>query len=73
MSNINRLVLESFRTRANITPGSEVSIVLKKDQGTDKRVKGIVKRVLSPGSFHTRGIKVRLMDNSVGRVQKIIK
>jgi uncharacterized repeat protein (TIGR03833 family) len=50
-----------------------VLIVLKKDQSTGKLTKGVVKDILSPGNKHTRGIKVRLTDGQVGRVQKIIK
>jgi len=72
MTDINYLVLESYRTRSNLQPGSKVSIVLKKDQGTDKRVVGIVQTVLSPGAYHTRGIKVMLTDGQVGRVQEIL-
>lgn len=51
---------------------SRVKIVLKKDQGTNRRVEGIVKDILSPGAHHPRGIKVRLMDGQIGRVQEII-
>jgi len=70
---LSQLILESFRVRSKIQPGTEVSIVLKKDQGTDKRVNGVVEKVLSPGSFHSRGIKVRLTTGQVGRVQKILE
>jgi len=70
--NINHLVLESYRTRSNIKPGSKVSIVLKKDQRTNKRVEGIVEKILSPGPVHTRGIKVRLTTGDIGRVQQIL-
>jgi len=66
-------LFETYRERVNIYPGVKVRIVLKKDQGTDKRVDGIVQRVLSPGPHHTRGIKVRLEDGQVGRVQEILK
>lgn len=59
--------------RNNIKPGLTVDIVLKKDQPTGILTRGVVKKVLSPGNRHTRGIKVMLMDGQVGRVQKIIK
>ena len=54
-----------------IGPGTKVTIVLKEDQGTDKRVTGIVKDVLTKKGRHTRGIKVRLTTGQVGRVQGI--
>jgi len=55
-----------------IFPGTEVDIVLKKDQSTNKLTRGIVKDVLTKSENHSRGIKVRLEDGSVGRVQDII-
>lgn len=55
--------------RKNIQPGLEVNIVLKKDQRTGKTTKGIVKDLLTNSSFHPHGIKVRLEDGQVGRVQ----
>lgn len=51
---------------------TRVKIVLKKDQGTDKRVEGIVQDILSPGAHHPRGIKVRLTNGKIGRVQEIL-
>lgn len=70
--NINQLVLELHTNRSKIQPGTKVSIVLKKDQGTDKRVVGIVKNLLTKSPKHHRGIKVRLTDGQVGRVQEIL-
>jgi uncharacterized repeat protein (TIGR03833 family) len=58
--------------RKNIKSGFLVEIVLKKDQHTGKRTRGIVKDVLTNSSFHPHGIKVRLKDGKVGRVQEII-
>jgi len=69
---INQLVLESHTRGKNIYPGAKVSIVLKKDQGTDRRVIGIVDKLLTKSPKHTRGIKVRLTDGQVGRVQEIL-
>ncbi len=63
----------SNQIRQDIRIGSKVSIVLKKDQRTNKRTEGIVKDILTKSNKHTRGIKVRLTDGQVGRVQQIIK
>ncbi len=57
--------------RKDIHAGLEVSIVLKKDQRTGKLTTGIVKDILTKSRTHPHGIKVRLMDGQVGRVQKI--
>jgi len=59
--------------RSNIHAGITVDIVLKKDQGTEKRTRGIVKDILTNSQKRPRGIKVRLEDGQIGRVQKIIK
>lgn len=61
------------KNRKDIKIGSEVYIVLKKDQRTGNRTKGIVKDLLTRSSFHPHGIKVRLEDGKVGRVQEIIE
>ena len=61
------------KNREDIKMGSEVYIVLKKDQRTGNRTKGIVKDLLTRSSFHPHGIKVRLEDGKVGRVQEIIE
>lgn len=58
--------------RDNIKPGIKVKIVLKKDQPTGILTEGIVKDILTNSKVHPRGIKVRLEDGSVGRVQVII-
>jgi uncharacterized repeat protein (TIGR03833 family) len=57
--------------RKDISPGLEVSIVLKQDQRTGKLTRGIVKDILTKSPTHPHGIKVRLVDGQVGRVQKI--
>ncbi|MDO9044113.1 MAG: YwbE family protein [Methanobacteriaceae archaeon] len=61
------------QNRKDIKRGSEVYIVLKKDQRTGKRTKGVVKDLLTKSANHPHGIKVRLEDGSVGRVQEILK
>lgn len=58
--------------RTNIKPGLEVEIVLKEDQRTGKRTRGIVKDILTNSQNHPHGIKVRLTTGEVGRVQEII-
>ncbi|CAN5227718.1 YwbE family protein [soil metagenome] len=60
------------RQRKNIRPGIEVAIVLKEDQRTGKQTVGIVKDILTNSPNHLNGIKVRLEDGSVGRVQAIL-
>jgi uncharacterized repeat protein (TIGR03833 family) len=58
--------------RANIKRGSHVMIVLKKDQPTGKLTEGFVKDILTSAPKHHRGIKVRLEDGQIGRVQEIL-
>ena len=60
------------QTRNNISIGSTVDVVLKKDQRTDMLTRGVVKRLLTNSAIHPRGIKVMLEDGQVGRVQAII-
>lgn len=60
------------KNRKDIKIGSEVLIVLKKDQKSGIFTKGIVKRLLTKSLVHHRGIKVMLEDGQVGRVQKIL-
>ncbi len=59
------------QNRNDIYPGLEVDIILKKDQRSGKRTRGIVKDLLTSSTFHSRGIKVRLEDGQVGRVIEI--
>jgi uncharacterized repeat protein (TIGR03833 family) len=61
------------QTRSAIKPGITVLIVLKQDQRTGKLTKGIVKDILTKSPNHPHGIKVRLLDGQVGRVQEIIE
>ncbi|KAK5625378.1 hypothetical protein RRF57_001094 [Xylaria bambusicola] len=53
-----------------VIPGALVNIVLKADQRTGHQVRGTVAHVLTRGDHH-RGIKVRLVDGRVGRVQSM--
>lgn len=58
--------------RKDIHAGATVDIVLKADQRTGKLTRGVVKDLLTNSQTHPRGIKVRLTDGQVGRVQAII-
>lgn len=64
-------VIKSGTKRSDIKPGLKVAIVLKKDQPTGELTTGVVKDILTGSSEHHRGIKVRLQDGRVGRVQQI--
>lgn len=57
--------------RKDIRPGLRVAIVRKQDQRTGRRTVGVVKDILTSAPHHTRGIKVRLEDGQIGRVQEI--
>ncbi|ALC87037.1 hypothetical protein AM499_15315 [Bacillus sp. FJAT-22090] len=60
------------QNRKDIKPGLEVYIILKKDQRTGEKTRGVVKDLLTNASFHPNGIKVRLEDGQIGRVCEII-
>ena len=60
------------KSRRDIVPGTEVDIVLKKDQRTGKLTRGFVKDLLTRSARHPHGIKVRLTDGQVGRVKKVL-
>ncbi|EMC94440.1 hypothetical protein BAUCODRAFT_124066 [Baudoinia panamericana UAMH 10762] len=55
---------------AQVVRGAAVSIVLKADQPTGREVQGVVQDLLTRGN-HPRGIKVRLQDGRIGRVQRM--
>jgi uncharacterized repeat protein (TIGR03833 family) len=59
------------RNRKDLQAGITVDIVLKADQRTGKLTRGIVKEILTNSPTHPHGIKVRLSDGQVGRVQVI--
>ncbi len=58
--------------RSKIRPGQSVRIVLKKDQRTGTLTEGVVQTILTKSPTHPHGIKVRLQDGQVGRVQEIL-
>ncbi len=60
------------KIRNNIKSGLSVAIVLKQDQRSGILTEGIVRDILTKSPKHPHGIKVRLMDGQVGRVQKIL-
>ena len=60
--------MQRIPTIQQVIPGAPVNIVLKVDQPTGRTVSGLVKDVLTRGN-HPRGIKVRLTDGRIGRVQ----
>lgn len=60
------------KKRFDIKIGQKVNIVLKQDQRTGKLTQGIVKNILTNSSTHPHGIKVKLQDGQVGRVQEIL-
>jgi uncharacterized repeat protein (TIGR03833 family) len=57
--------------RKDIRPGLTVEIVLKEDQRTGKKTRGVVKDILTKSPQHPHGIKVRLETGEVGRVKEI--
>jgi uncharacterized repeat protein (TIGR03833 family) len=60
--------MQRVPTIGEVLPGAWVNIVLKADQPTGRTVSGAIKDVLTRGN-HPRGIKVRLTDGRIGRVQ----
>lgn len=60
------------KKRINVKAGLKVNIVLKADQRTNKLTFGIVKDILTNSPSHPHGIKVRLQNGQVGRVQEIL-
>ena len=63
---------KNHTNRSHIKPGNKVFVVKKEDQRSGRLTHGIVKKILTNKQHHTRGIKVRLSDGVVGRVQKIV-
>ena len=59
-------------SRKDIKPGIKVMVVQKEDQRTGKLTEGIVKDILTNSQTHPHGIKVRLENNIVGRIQEIL-
>jgi uncharacterized repeat protein (TIGR03833 family) len=64
--------MQPNQQRSSIKAGIHVRIVLKQDQQSGKLTEGVVKNILTNSPTHPHGIKVRLTDGKVGRVQSII-
>jgi uncharacterized repeat protein (TIGR03833 family) len=60
------------KNRSDIRTGTHVKIVQKQDQHTGKLTEGIVLDILTKSPRHPHGIKVRLQDETVGRVKEIL-
>lgn len=59
--------------RDRIRAGARVKIVQKQDQRSGRLTEGIVKDILTRSPTHPHGIKVRLRDGRIGRVQALIE
>jgi uncharacterized repeat protein (TIGR03833 family) len=64
-------MIRDGKTRQMIRPGMLVDIVLKADQATGRLTRGVVQDILTKSASHPHGIKVRLQDGQIGRVQQV--
>ena len=65
--------MKDHQTRSRIKPGTKVRVAVKVNgKYKEELYEGIVQNILTNSSTHHRGIKVRLTDGTVGRIQKII-
>lgn len=55
--------------RSEIKIGGGVWVIEKKNYGTNDYTQGFVEKILTSKNNHPRGIKVKLRDGTVGRVQ----
>jgi len=58
--------------RSEVQPGTRVMVVQKQDQRTGKLTEGVVRDILTNSAMHPHGIKVRLENGIIGRVDRII-
>ncbi len=58
--------------RKELAPGMRVNIVQKQDQRSGKLTQGVIASILTKSPVHPHGIKVRLQDGLVGRVQSLV-
>jgi uncharacterized repeat protein (TIGR03833 family) len=72
-SSFDRRSARSGGTAVRPIVGDTVQIVKKDDQRSGRLTHGVVETLLTRKQFHPHGIKVRLSDGSVGRVQEIVK
>jgi uncharacterized repeat protein (TIGR03833 family) len=66
------MFLMNGQNRKDIRQGQTVDVVLKRNQHTGKLTRGVIREILTNSAHHPHGIKVRLHDGQVGRVQRII-
>jgi uncharacterized repeat protein (TIGR03833 family) len=59
--------------REKLKIGMKVMVVQKEHQKSGILTSGVVAKILTPKSYHNRGIKVMLRDGTVGRVKRILK
>lgn len=60
------------KNRSDIKIGSRVKVVKKEHQRTGELTEGIVAVILTKSANHPHGIKVKLSDGVVGRVQEVL-
>lgn len=60
------------RKRSDVKIGSNVKVVQKPHQRSGQLTEGVVARLLTNSANHPHGIKVKLEDGIVGRVQEIL-
>jgi len=60
------------KVRNQISAGLRVMIIQKQDQQSGRLTEGIVKDILTNSATHPHGIKVRLENGIVGRVERIL-
>lgn len=60
------------KQRNQLKLGAIVQIVQKHHQRSGELTEGEVEKILTYSAFHPHGIKVRLTDGKVGRVQAIL-
>jgi ATP-dependent RNA helicase RhlE len=73
LANSMRSIAQTIVTDpVEVTISPETPAVERIDQRTGKRTEGIVADILTKSSSHPRGIKVRLTDGQVGRVQETL-
>ena len=58
--------------RSEIKRGTAVWIIEKENYGTKDYKQGFVQDLLTSKENHPRGVKVRLTDGSIGRVQWLV-
>jgi uncharacterized repeat protein (TIGR03833 family) len=63
--------MQPNQQRSQIKAGAHVKIIQKQDQKSGKLTEGTVKNILTNSPTHPHGIKVRLTDGKIGRVQTI--